>query len=304
MNTMHVLWRIMNKKKSKSLIISLSIIITILLVLLGLLSAGVFNNKKPNEPTVVQPDTPVDPEIQRLKKVWKDNKAINEDYVGELFFDSKLIDVSFVQAKDVYNSKGELYKFYTQAGSLVTNPAGYTGNDVYIWTDWQTGNYDYNDKGGSVFMDYRNNLEDQNIIIYGHHFSVWNDETRSKAFTPLEKLLEMKGYEGNNIVTLVLENEIRKYELACVYEFDVTQDRFLDDFQYWRTDYSYDFYSETRDPEYYQKYLNAIKSEQLYYTGVELTTKDRTLTLQTCISGHTGELFEILVLKEISRQPI
>lgn len=306
MNIMHALWRIMNKNRKKSLIIALSVIILLLLGGAGLIFSGVLKPKEQEQPVTptVEPVVVVDEEKERLKKIWQENKAINEDYIGELFFDSGLINVSFVQAKDVYKPNGELYKFYTQSGALVTNPVGYTGNDVYIWTYWKTGEYDYNDNGGSVFMDYRNDLDDQNIIIYGHHFSVWNDETRLKAFTPLERLLEEKEYADNKFVTLVLENEIRKYELVSVYEFNATQDRFFEDFQYWRTDYSYDDYTGITDTDYYQNYLNAIKSEQLYYTGVDITTDDKTLTLQTCISGHTGELFEILVLKEISVEPL
>lgn len=291
-------------KKNKKIYIIVALITVLLLSGIGIAVSGILNKPAP-EPTEQPVEQPVlDEEKLALIKLWKENKAINEDYIGEIYFDSGLIKESFVQAKDVYNSKGELYKFYTQSGTLVTNPAGYTGNDVYIWKYWKTGEYDYNDHGGSVWLDYRNELEDQNLIIYGHHFSVWNDETRTKAFTPLEKLLEKENYEDNKFVTVVLEKEIRKYELACVYEFNATQDRFFEDFQYWRTNYNYDDYSGTTDQNYYQRYLDAIKSEQLYFTGVDLTTNDKTLTLQTCISGHTGELFEILVFKEISREPL
>ena len=304
MNIMLALWRTMNKSVKKKLYIVIGLVAVLLLVGIGVFASGVLN-KPAVEPVVEKPDEPIIDEAKiALKKTWNENKAINEDYLGEVFFDSKLIEESFVQAKDVYNSKGELYKFYTQNGALVTNPTGYTGNDVYIWTYWKTGEYDYNNHGGSVWLDYRNELDDQNLIIYGHHFSVWNDETRTKAFTPLEKLLEKENYEDNKYLTIVLEKEIRRYELACVYEFNATQDRFFEDFQYWRTNYSYDDYTGTTDEKYYQKYLDAIKSEQLYFTGVDLTTNDKTLTLQTCISGHTGELFEILVFKEIAVEPL
>lgn len=291
----------MNKKSTR--------LSTIVIIVLVALLAGSWTyiwirdrktpEKPDNDPTEVIEEPVVDPELLKLKWLWEQNKQINEDYVGELFFDSDLINVSFVQAKDVYKPNGELYEFYTQGGSVVKDPTGYTGNDVYIWKYWKTGAYDYNDNGGSVFLDYRNELSDQNLIIYGHHFSVWNDETRTKAFTPLERLLNEEEYEANRYATMVLGNEIRKYELVCVYEFDATVDRFYDDFQYWRTEYNYDDYLGYYDDDYYQKYINAISSQQLYPTAAKLTTADKTLTLQTCISGHTGELFEIVVLKQI-----
>ena len=286
----------MDKTNRKTLITTLS---AVTVVLLALFSVLLFSQEKP-EP-IIDP-TPIvidDDNYKEYKQIWSDNHKINEDYVGELFFDSGLINVSFVQAKSVYKNNGEMYKFYTEDGRLVSDPTGYTGNDVYIWTYWKTGEYDYNDHGGSVFVDYRNNMSDQNVIIYGHHFSVWNDETRQKAFTPLEKLLEKKNYSANQTATMVLQNEIRKYEVVYVYEFDATQNRFFNDFQYWRTDYSYDDYSGQRDNEYYQKYIDSIESVELYETNKKLTTNDKTLTLQTCISGYTGELFEIIVLKEL-----
>ena len=285
----------MKRSKKIKLIIILS---TITVILLGLLGFLYFSNSsvKPNIKNPI-PVVNNNDDYSEFKKIWTENHNINEDYIGELFFDSGLLNVSFVQAKSVYKENGELYKFYTEDGRVVTNPTGYTGNDVYIWTYWKTGEHDYNDNGGSVFMDYRNDINDENVVVYGHHFSVWNDETRKKAFTPLEQLLEKKNYSANQTVTMVLSNEIRKYELVYVYEFDARQDRFFSDFQYWRTDYSYDDYTGVKDIDYYEKYIKAIEEEKLYDTGKKLTTDDKTLTLQTCISGYTGELFEILVLK-------
>lgn len=294
----------MSKKTQKILMGVFGAIILCLSIVLGLLLTGAFNPKKPVEPEappveVIEID-PGEIEKQKFRETYDTNKEINPDYVGDLFFDSGLLSVNFVQAKDVYKDNGEPYQFYTENGKLVTDPEGYNGNDVYIWTYWKTGEYDYNDNGGSTFMDYRNYLSDQNIIIYGHHFSVWNDETRSKAFTPLEKFLEKENFEANKYVTLVLEHEIRKYVIAAVYNFDATVDSYFDDYQYWRTNYAYDDYTDTIDNEYYSRYIDNVRRVELYDTGVEWNTNDRTLTLQTCISGHTGELFEILVLKELS----
>ncbi len=299
----------MNENKQKTLIAIVSTITVLLLTFFALIVLDIIDlgpSVQPEPVVDVDPepdsqDDQISEEYLLLKEKWQENKKINEDYVGDIVFESGIIDVSFVQAKSVYKDNGELYKFYTEDGRLVTDPEGYTGNDVYIWTYWKTGKYDYNDNGGSTFMDYRNTLYDQNLIIYGHHFSVWNDQTRTKAFTPLELFLEQKNYMSNRYLKLILEKEVRTYVLAVVYEFDASQDRFFRDMQYWRTSYDYDDYNNNSyDPGYYEKYIENIKKEQLYDTGVELTTADKTLTLQTCISGYTGELYEILVFKELS----
>jgi len=259
--------------------------------------SGIFNSNQSNLPAETEVQD-VEEEIHPLKALWLANHEINSDYIGDLVFDSGLIDVSFVQAKSCYKPNGDLYHFYTEDGRVVTNPEGYNGNDVYIWTYWKTGEYDYNDNGGSVFMDYRNDIDDQNLIIYGHHFSVWNDESRTKAFTPLEKLLYEENYKENSTLKLILEDEVRSYELVAVYNFDATDDDFLENVQYWRVEYNYDDHNDNAyDADYYKNYIIKIKEYQLYDTGVSLRTSDNTLTLQTCISGYTGVLYEIVVFK-------
>lgn len=301
----------MSNKNKKIFIGIITGLIAILIVVYSLLMSGIIkidnNTVTPDTPdeTIVEPiedDTnKTDPEtLKKYKDRYNEYKAINPDYVGELFFDSGLINVSFVQAKSVYKPNGEMYKFYTEDGKLVTDPTGYSGNDVYIWTYWKTGEYDYNDNGGSTFLDYLDELSDQNLTIYGHHFSPWNDPEGTKAFTPLEKLLEEENFKGNETATIVLGDEIRKYEVAAVYIFDYYNDNHVNNMQYWRRAYNYDDYTGVQDDNYYQNYIDTLKTLKLYDTGVELTTNDKTVSLQTCISGHVGELYEIVVLKEVS----
>lgn len=298
----------MDKNKKTKLIYEL---LAVIVVAIAILVVIVVKTSKTDTPEVID-NTPEDTvpieikeEYKEYAELWDANHNINEDYVGDIVFDSGLINVSFVQAKSVYKDDGSFYTFYTESGRKVdeSEASYYTGNDVYIWTYWKTGEYDYNDNGGSTFMDYRNVLDDENLIVYGHHFSVWNDETRSKAFTPLEQLMEEENYENNKYVTLILENQIRKYEIAYVYIFDATKDSSFNNLQYFRTNYNYDFYNyNAYDPNYYQDYIDSVEEVKLYDTNVKLTTQDKTLTLQTCVSGHTGELFEIVVLKELSTE--
>jgi hypothetical protein len=295
----------LNKKK---ILIIFGVVMLVMALVLGIMIKGAYKGNQNEEEILndggdIQNTDQHDMELLQYKEEWTANKNINKDYVGDIIFDSGLLRVSFVQAKSVFKEDGEMYQFYTENGSLVTDPGDYTGNDVYIWTYWKTGEYDYNNHGGSAFMDYRNEINDQNLIVYGHHFSVWNDETRQKAFTPLEQLLEEENFDKNRYVTLLLENEVRKYEIVSVYNFDATDDYYYENMQYWRTSYNYDDYTDTVDEDYYKRYIEALKSHELYSTGVELTPEDKTLTLQTCISGHTGELFEIIVLKQTGSEP-
>ena len=288
-------------KNKKRLIVIISILIIVASAFASLLYLGFFDKKE----EVVENNDVIDEVVvvdnsDPNREKWLANKAINNDYVGEVVFDSNLINKSFVQAKDVYDENGNLYHFYNVDGSVVKDGTYYTGNDVYIYMNWTDMSYDYNIEGGSVFMDYRNELDDQNIIIYGHHFSnPKNDPDKVKAFTPLEKLLEEDNYKENSIVKLVLDNETRTYELAYVYVFVTDNEYDLAHLQYYRTDYNYDEYEDVVDENYYQSYIEAAEEAKLYDTGVHLTTDDKTLTLQTCIGGYNGEKVQICVFKLI-----
>ena len=238
-----------------------------------------------------------------LREEYLRNKAINEDYVGKIII-GNLINLPFVQAKNVYNSKGEYYTFYDINGNQIKeenkdfgcDDFACTGNDVYLWTDWETGQYDKMNKGGSIFMDYRNLLEDQNIIIYGHHFSPPFNPERDRAFTPLELLMEKENYEENKYITIVLDNEIREYEIAYVYEYSLLEE---DDPQYYRTNYSVTNDGEY-DEGYYEKYISQIKEKAYYETGVKIPEGSNTLTIQTCYSNRTDYRL-IIVAKELER---
>lgn len=288
-------------KKKKIIYVLLSFIL-IASTILGLMYFDIIDIKPKQEEIVVEPVN--EPEVviekQEGREKWLENKAINKDYQGEIVFESGIINKSFVQAKSVYDENGNLYHFYTERGKLVTNPGDYTGNDVYIWTNWKDFTYDYDILGGSVFMDYRDSLTDQNILIHGHHFSVQNghDPKREKAFTPLELLLDEENYEANKYVDLILDNQTNRYELVGVYIFNSSSDYDYDHLQYWRYEYNYDDFTDVIDEDYYSKYIDEFNKKKLYDTGIELTTQDKTLTLNTCIGGSNTK-HEICVFRLI-----
>lgn len=280
-------------KKYIMIIICLLLLVAISLTALFFLEGG----RKNDAPETVEPEPEKEVVLTPEQILWNKNHDINPDYVGELVFESGLVNQPFVQARTVYDENGDLRTFYTQDGRLVDSALGYTGNDVYIWTNWKTGEYDYNTEGGSVFMDCRSELDDQNIIIYGHHFSEHNDINREKAFTPLEKLLVEENYKENSKAYLILEDEKREYELWSVYEYDVTDFDDYEKAQYYRSSYNYDYYNNEYNDDYYSAYIEYIEKTREYDTDVKLTPEDNTLTLQTCISGFTGVKYEILVFR-------
>lgn len=249
--------------------------------------------KLPTTPS--EEETIVEETKQEEKTPWELNKEINEDYVGDIAFESNLINMPFVCP----NKGVEEYTIYTYPGNIVRDYSSEceggacTGNDVYMRTDWQSREYH---AGGSIFMDYRNSLDDQNIILYGHNYITELDPNREFFFTPLEFLLEEEYYQENKYINIVLKDEVRRYEVAYVYIFDPNSSDY-EDLQYYRTNYEYDFYGD-EDEDYYQAYIDNMEEAKLYDTSVKLTVNDRTLTLQTCVEGT--DCVEIVVAKDIT----
>ena len=118
MNTTHVLLR-MSKKKLAIVLIG---IIDIIAIIFGCIFYFDLINQKVNNKEIIAVESNEvieNKNTQEERQLWINNKAINNDYIGEIKFDSGLINKSFVQAKDVYDLNGEPYKFYTEYGKIV-----------------------------------------------------------------------------------------------------------------------------------------------------------------------------------------
>ena len=269
--------------------------VLVLLIIAGL--AVLFITPKNEEEVIDVPEEIIEDkqeviEEYSFKEEWNKNKKINDDYVGNIR--CNYFDYPLVQAKGSLDD----YRFYTNSGKAVSDYNACEGgpcslNDVYLRMNWEDYSYALS---GSIFMDYLNSLDDQNIIIYGHHYPKSMDPNRELFFTPLEKLMEKENYEDNKEFELLLEDEVRKYEVVYVYLFDVIND--YDTLQYYRANYDYDYFGNP-DPGYYEEYIEGVEKKKLYDTGISLTENDRTLTLQTCVENDSS-VVEIVVAREIN----
>ena len=255
----------MNNKNKKILILILSILLVIALGSMFYLMPKVENPSTTQEPEVTE-KVNYDAEI----KQFDDNHAINDDYVGQIVFESGIIDLPVVQSKleDVY--------------------AAY---DEYLRTAWDTMEHD---EEGSIFMDPNVNHEtDQNIVIYGHYVYPFLDPEQTHKFSPLHLLKDEANYDANKNVKLILENEIREYEVAYVYYAAIITD---ENGQYSEVNYMLPNF----EADEFESYVSAIKNLEFYSTGVEISDEDQLLTLQTCVENR-DDLRLIIVAKETNR---
>lgn len=116
------------------------------------------------------------------------------------------------------------------------------------------------DKKGSIFLDFRANINNsKKIIIYGH-----NSQTYNIPFHELEKYYSKDFYQTHQYVEITTNYGTNKYQIFSVYVEN--------------KDWSYlNMFSEN-----WQNHYQKIKDKSWYDTGVDINENDETLIIQTC----------------------
>ena len=207
-------------------------------------------------PTPSQTDGEEDNTWKFTADSWKKLKEQNSDFQMFLRFDSGIISESVMQASN---------------------------NDYYLRRSF----YETYSEVGIPFMDFRCSTSDTNMTIYGH--LVYYDNTL--MFSPLTLLTDQVAFWENNTLKIYLEDEIRSYQVAYVYHYQLTD---YDEYDYVVGNFS--------SKEAFERYMNYPKSHNMVYTGIEIEYGDRFVTFQTCVKYHEEQRL-IVVAKEISREP-
>lgn len=116
---------------------------------------------------------------------------------------------------------------------------------------------------GSIFMDYRNTLEDRKLLIYGHNSKTLKDA----PFHGLEKYIDYTFYKNNKYIYLTLNDERVIYEIFSVMVIPKSTTRHT---------------KITFNDKEWIEHLNWMREESIYNTGVDVGLDDVLLTLQTC----------------------
>jgi len=127
-------------------------------------------------------------------------------------------------------------------------------NEYYLTHDLKN-NYDIY---GTVFMDYRNDLNDKKKLFFGH-----NIELGEAPFKQLEKYLEKDFFYDNNDIYLITKKGKKIYEVFSVMIVDESSNHMSLVYDNWN------------------EYLHYLQNNSIYYKEVELNN-DNIIILQTC----------------------
>lgn len=114
---------------------------------------------------------------------------------------------------------------------------------------------------GSIFMDYRNTVDDRKIIIYGH-----NSEDIHTEFNLLENYLNFDYYREHQDIYFRTINNNYHYKVFSVFIV-------INDYRYINLNFSDDEYN---------KHLKYLKEQSVYDTYIDVNDDDEIIVLQTC----------------------
>lgn len=123
---------------------------------------------------------------------------------------------------------------------------------------------------GTPFMDAECTLDDNAVMIYGHHMK------NGTMFAPLHNFKDKAFWEDHKNIYLDTVDERRTYEIVSAFYTEVDDNQA---FPY----YSYIGNLSAEDFEYY---CDNVMRLSLYDTGAVITAEDKLITLSTCSYHH------------------
>ncbi len=215
-------------------------------------------------------------------KYKKTEKEVKETYLTTDMFD-KISQIDKVlkeinSLKKLYNNN-DIIGILSIENTVINTPIVQTSNNSYYLSNSLRKE---KSKIGSVFMDYRNNINDsKQLNIYGHNSTKYNP-----PFKLLLNYLNKQYYANNKYIKLQVNNETRTYEIFSIYV-----DERLNEDEHMQFSYK-------NDNEWNNHYIR-LKNKSMYDSNTNLTGKDKIIVLQTCIFGNNKGSLLIIVGKQI-----
>ncbi len=120
------------------------------------------------------------------------------------------------------------------------------------------------DRKGCIYLDYRNNIDDHQLNIYGHNSDYYN-----LPFKKLEKFLNKDFYTKENIINIRLSDEVRTYKVFLIKIVNNNDNEHM----------KVKFSSEAD----FLKHLDKLRKNSLYDDMEKVSYDEQILVLQTCL---------------------
>lgn len=216
---------------------------------------------------------------------------------GILIFSGANIGIKLID----YNKSANLYSEMKEIASDTTEEDSYTqqinnynklkeiNNEYVFWVSVENTNIDYpvvqtedNDfylkkdfnknksSAGTIFMDTLNNfMTDRNVVLYGHNM---NNKT---MFNNINKFKDKEFFQQNNKIIIKNTGNGKEY----IYEV----------FSVYHSDNNFDYNTVIFNENYtFEQYIEDIKKKSIYKKNIDISAKDKIITLSTCSYEFRG----------------
>ena len=222
----------MKKQNRKALILKVLKVIFIILILVSLINLLIWYLESNKTKKIIDNTNKYLIVKDKKYRLKEEIKTVNEDIIGWIKVDNTNINYPIVQTNNnKYYLNHDLEKNYNSAG-------------------W-------------IFMDSENKLDDQNIVIYGHH------RRDGIMFGSIDNLL--KNHKGGKIHLIIGDKTI---------DFNI--------FSIYKTEKEYNY--RNRNYRNFNKKIQEFKNNSLIDYKVDIKNKDQIITLSTCDNDNKNRI--------------
>ncbi len=206
-----------------------------------------------------------------------ENHKYGEDYWN--YMKTTMISVDFDELKRINSdTKGWIYVNNTN----VNYPFVQGGDNEFYLNHSYDKSYNV---AGWLFADFKSNFDNflKNTVIYGH------GRVDQVMFGSLEKVLDESWYTNkeNQIIKLSTQEKNTLWQIVSIYTIPSE---------------SYYLTHTFENDESYQKFIDTMLSRSVYDFGIKVTTKDKLLTLSTCLDYNGNRIvIQAKLIKEQKR---
>lgn len=167
-----------------------------------------------------------------------------------------------VEKDNPFKKNKDMIAWLEVDGTDIDYPVMHTPDDpeFYLHADFNR-EYSYS---GTPFMDYRCDLDSDNMIIYGHNM------LNRTMFSTLSYFEDESFCDEHHIIDFETRDGMRTFEVMAAFKTDVEDAMSI-----------YEF-TQAMDEGDFNDFVSLVKERSIYDTGVDARYGDQLITLSTC----------------------
>ena len=214
--------------------------------------------------------------VKIIEKKDNDNTEIIEDNIkNNIYWNYLNINLIYVDFEELKLINSDIIGWVQLLGTNINYPFVKANNNKYYLNHSIDKSYN---EAGWIFLDYRNNLNDKNIILYAH------GRIDKTMFGSLRTIFSSNWYynKNNYFIKTATNKELCLWQVFSLYKIKNTSDYLQIDF---------------KDNEF-SLFINKLKNRSYYNFNIEVLENDKIITLSTCYNQFEKIVMHAKLIKK------